>query len=187
MQPAIIVRAERAADVETISRVTRDAFLVHPHSPHTEEHIITALRESGALSVSQVAETGGEVIGHIAFSPVVVADGSQGWYGLGPMAVAPEWQGHGVGQALVRSGLAAIRELGARGCVVLGEPAFYGRFGFRSRESLWFEGVPAEYFMSLPFGETLADGEVTYAPAFYAGSPGERTDGTTPGSVETGE
>jgi len=165
---SVTIRPERISDVAAISEVTRDAFRGDPQGDHTEHFIIEALRRSGALAVSLVAEVEAQVAGHIAFSPVQISDGSQGWYGLGPVAVKPELQGKGIGQALVQNGLAALRELGARGCVVVGEPEFYGRFGFHNSKHLVFEGVPQEYFLVLPFGETPAAGQVTYHEAFSA-------------------
>ncbi len=163
-----IIRPERPADIAVIAEITRDAFRSHPHSDHFEHVILDALRGSGALSVSLVAEVNAQVAGHIAFSPVSVADGAQDWYGLGPMAVKPELQGQGIGRVLVQNGLAALRRLDAQGCVVVGERGFYGRFGFEENKELVLEGVPQEYFLSLAIGEKSARGQVTYHDAFRA-------------------
>src|SRR5690606_17497287 len=111
----------------------------------TEQFILSALRESGQLSVSLVADESGTVVGHVAVSPVVVSDGATGWYGLGPLSVAPERQGQGVGGQLVEHALAELRRLGASGCVVLGDPKYYSRFGFIAEPSLALPGVPPEY------------------------------------------
>lgn len=168
MPPHTTIRAERPADVAAIAEITREAFRSQPYSSHTEHFIINALRSSNALSISLVAERDGQVVGHIAFSPVKVSDGSQGWYGLGPVAVMPEFQGQGIGRALVERGLAALQEFGARGCILLGEPAFYGRFGFRNNKELVLKGVPQDYFLALAFGEEVVRGQVTYHEAFDA-------------------
>ena len=90
----MIIRNELESDVETISSVTRAAFESWPYGNHTEEFIVNALRAANALTVSLVAEAGGKVVGHIAFSPVTISDGSQNWYGLGPISVLPEFQEH---------------------------------------------------------------------------------------------
>ena len=164
------VRPERSEDIAAISRVTEEAFRGHPHSSHTEQFIVAELRRCGASSLSLVAEWDSAVVGHIAFSPVEISDGSPGWYGLGPVSVAPDFQRRGIGQALVSAGLAALRSSGAEGCVVLGEPEFYVRFGFRNHPDCVLEGVPAEYFQVLSFGGRLASGTVSYHPAFSAGS-----------------
>jgi putative acetyltransferase len=122
--------------------------------------------------VSLVAFTpvqeGGEVVGHIAFSPVAISDGSPGWYGLGPVAVLPLWQRQGVGKALIIEGLARLRELGAQGCCLVGHPEYYPKFGFRNPGDLSIEGVPAEVFFVLPFDGGMPQGVVTFHPAFGA-------------------
>lgn len=162
------VRPEAAGDEAAIGEVVRAAFADHPHSEQTEHHIVRALRAAGALTVSLVAEVDGRVAGHIAFSPVAIADGSPGWYGLGPVAVLPSLQGRGMGRDLIEHGLAALRARGAAGCVLLGEPALYGRFGFAHDPRLVLADVPQEYFLALPFGAARPAGEVRYHPAFSA-------------------
>lgn len=162
----LIIRPERPGDEEAIATVTREAFRSHPHCNHTEHRIIEALRRAGALSVSLVAERGDRIVGHVAFSPVTITDGSSRWYGLGPLSVDPAYQRRGIGQTLVREGLVRLRELGARGCVLLGEPAFYGRFGFANDPGLVLDGLPQEFFLALPLGTGTARGEVAYHPAF---------------------
>jgi len=162
------IRTETAKDTESITRVTERAFKAHPHSDQTEHFIILALRRAAVLSLSLVAEQDNQVIGHVAFSPVQFSDGSLNWYGLGPVAVLPELQGRGIGKALIERGLSDLRAMGAEGCVLLGDPDYYGRFGFRSRPDCIYEGVPQEYFQSLTFEQRPATGKVTYHEAFSA-------------------
>lgn len=166
----LTIRPETPSDADAIDGVTRRAFQEHPHSQHTEQFIVRALRADGALAVSLVADTGGRVVGHVAVSPVTVGDGSAGWYGLGPIAVDPPWQGRGIGRALMQGSLAELRSMGAQGCVLLGEPAFYRRFGFEHDPALVLEGAPAAFFLALPLGASRARGRVRYHPAFQAGS-----------------
>lgn len=163
-----IIRPEQPKDATAITRVNEQAFKSVAHSEQAEQFIVLALRNAGALSVSLVAERSNQIIGHVAFSPVRFSDGSVRWYGLGPVAVLPELQHQGVGKALINSGLDALRSLGAAGCVVLGDPNYYARFGFRHRPECIFEGVPAEYFQSLSFGAHSAVGMVTYHEGFSA-------------------
>lgn len=167
----LIIRSEKAADARAIFSLTAAAFLGHPHSQQTEQWIVDALREAGVLSLSLVAEKKGALVGHVAFSPVGIADGSPEWYGLGPVSVVPAWQGRGVGTALIAEGLARLQAEGALGCVVLGEPAYYGRFGFVHHPGLVLDGVPPDYFQALPFGAHLAQGVVHYHAAFAARRP----------------
>ncbi len=162
----MVIRAEDAADVDAISTVIARAFASQPHSNGSEKFIVDALRRANALTLSLVALEADEVKGHIAFSPVSVTDGSANWYGLGPLAVDPACQATGFGSALVVAGLATLRELGAAGCVVLGEPAYYERFGFRHTEALRYPGPPPQYFMALSLGGPIPGGEVSYHAAF---------------------
>lgn len=162
------IRPEQPNDVAAITNVTEVAFRSEPHSEQTEHFIVMALRRAGSLSVSLVAERNAQVVGHIAFSPVQISDGSAHWYGLGPVAVLPGLQRQGIGTALINSGLSMLHSRGAAGCVVLGEPRYYGRFGFKNRPECVYEGAPQEYFQSLSFGQYSAVGKVTYHEAFGA-------------------
>jgi putative acetyltransferase len=162
----VIIRPESAADIESIHAVTEMAFSGAAHTSHTEHLIVDALRSAGALHISLVAEASGVLIGHVAISPVTVSDGSPDWYGLGPVSVLPANQAQGIGSSLVRSALGLLRERGAAGCVVLGNPAFYSRFGFKADTGLVLPGVPREYFRTISFAERAPRGIVEYHAAF---------------------
>lgn len=159
------IRTETQTDHAAIDDVIGAAFAQAPGGGHVERRIVDALRKDGALTVSLVADIDGRIAGHIAFSPVTAGDAAQGWYGLGPIAVAPGDQKHGIGSALILAGLAELERLRAHGCVVLGEPDYYSRFGFRRMPELVYPDAPAEYFMALPFGKHSAQGVVAYHPA----------------------
>ena len=164
------IRNELPTDTAAIEAVTVAAFLHAPHTDHTEQFIVNALRKAGALSVSLVADDDGAVIGHVAVSPVSISSGAAGWYGLGPVSVEPGRQGRGVGSQLMRAALAQLGALGASGCVLLGDPAYYARFGFRAAPGLVLPGVPPEYFQALLLGDGAAmpEGTVAYHGAFAA-------------------
>jgi len=164
----IQIRKESAGDTAQIHRVTERAFLNVPHTEHTEQFIIAALRNSGTLTISLVAVANSEIVGHVAISPVTNSNGAADWFGLGPLSVLPEFQGQGIGSKLMRSALAALEVIGAAGCVVLGDPDYYGRFGFKVVDDLVFPGVPAEYFQALSFDGKFPHGEVAYHAAFSA-------------------
>jgi putative acetyltransferase len=121
----MIIRNELESDFEAISAVTKAAFANHPHSNQTEQFIVNALRAANALAVSLVAEVDGKVVGHIAFSPVTISDGSQNWYGLGPVSVLPGFRKQGIGKFLIHEGLSLLKALGAKGCVLVGDPKYY--------------------------------------------------------------
>lgn len=155
------------ADVAAIHRITERAFRDAPHTDHNEQFIVDALRRSGALTLSVVAAIDGELIGHAAISPVTISDGSKNWFGLGPVSVLPEFQRRGTGSQLINCVLAELKEQGAAGCVVLGDPEFYGRFGFKIIAGLLFPEAPPEYFQALVFRGEAPQGAVVYHPAFY--------------------
>lgn len=162
------IRAETAADFSAIEAVTACAFLNAPHTSHAEQHVVNALRSAGELVISLVAEADSAVIGHIALSAVSISDGSSGWFGLGPISVLPQHQRRGVGSQLVREALRILRERGASGCVVLGYPEYYGRFGFQVNPDLALPDFPPEYFRAMSFDSSKPHGVVTYHDAFSA-------------------
>lgn len=164
----IIIRNETESDIKAIFEVTIAAFNTLAISSHTEQFIIDALRDANALSVSLVAANGNRVVGHIAFSPVIVSDGSPGWYGLGPISVLPELHKQGIGKSLMREGLARLRSMGAKGCILVGDPGYYERFGFRSPKDLVIEGVPQQFVLALPLDDSSASGNVVFHKAFAA-------------------
>jgi len=164
----ITIRSESPTDSTAIGAVTVAAFATAPHAAHTEQFIVAALRRAGALSFSLVAECGGEIVGHVAVSPVLLSDGSVGWFGLGPISVLPEHQGRGIGSRMMREVLQRLRDSGAAGCVLVGDPGFYQRFGFRAEPSLNYPGVPAEYVLALSFGGAVPKATVTFHAAFGA-------------------
>ena len=166
----MIIRKENTLDIEVITQVTIEAFKTLQVSNHTEQFIIKALRAAGALTLSLVAEIDGRVVGHIAFSPVEISDGTKDWYGLGPISVLPENQRKGIGKALIEEGLSRLKGLNARGCCVVGHPEYYGKFGFENVNGLIVEGVPEEAFFTLSFDGQIPKGDVTFHEAFKAES-----------------
>jgi putative acetyltransferase len=170
MNPNIVIRSETDADVGAITEVTVAAFQALEISHHTEQFIIAALRAAKALTVSLVAEVDSRVIGHIAFSPVTILDGTRNWYGLGPVSVLPEYQRRGIGSALIREGLSCLKALGAGGCCLVGHPEYYRRFGFENAPGLVCEGVPQGVFFALSFDGHVPQGVVEFHEAFKADS-----------------
>jgi putative acetyltransferase len=164
----MVIRDERPGDEQAIHGLLLAAFAGHPHSLQTEHLIVDALRHAGALALSEVAEEEGTITGYLAASPVEIDGAFHGWCGLGPVAVLPERQGKGTGTRLILEGLDRMRAAAAAGCVVLGEPSYYQRFGFSPRAGLVLPGVPSDYFMALPFGRVVPAGTVAYHPAFAA-------------------
>lgn len=164
----IEIRPEKRADAGAIRKITAAAFEGAAHASGTEAAIVDALRAADALTLSLVATIDGTVAGHVAFSPIKIDSGDTGWFGLGPVSVRPDVQRHGIGGALVTAGLDRLRAAGAKGCVVLGDPAYYRRFGFEADPALRYEGAPAEYFMRLSLDGSTASGHVAFHEGFSA-------------------
>jgi len=169
MPSALVIRPEVPADVDAITEVTEAAFRVMQMSSHTEHFIVSALRRAEALTISLVAEIEGRVVGHVAFSPVTLSDGTRNWYGLGPVSVLPARQRHGIGSALIREGLARLPTVNAAGCCLVGHPDYYGRFGFVHPAGLRHEGVPPEAFFALALDGPMPQGTVAFHEGFGAG------------------
>lgn len=164
----MIIRNETASDVVAITHVTVAAFMNLKISHQTEHYIVHALRDAGALALSLVAEMDGEVVGHVAFSPVSISDGTTGWYGLGPVSVLPLFQGQGIGSSLINEGLFMLKQMGGRGCMLVGDPNFYKRFDFRPVPGLIYEGIPQEYFLALSFNGSTPQGTALFHEGFLA-------------------
>jgi putative acetyltransferase len=168
MNPKIVIRNETHDDVCAITEVTVAAFKTLEISSHTEQFVIEALRAANALAVSLVAEMDGRVIGHIAFSPVTISDGTPNWYGLGPVSVSPEYQRQGIGKALIQEGLSRLKDMNAQGCCLVGHPDYYRKFGFKNQAGFVHEGVPPEVFFALSFDGHIPQGAVTFHGGFKA-------------------
>jgi putative acetyltransferase len=164
---APIIRAEIPDDAAGIEGVLRRAFADHPHSNQTEHAIVAHLRSAGELVLPHVAVIDGRIAGYATFSRVRLEPDNSGWYGLGPVAVEPHLQRNGIGTALIEAGLKILKQRGATGCVVLGEPAYYERFGFAQTPGFTFDGAPPEYFLVQPFIGTVPSAPVFYHPAFF--------------------
>ncbi|MCD9568630.1 GNAT family N-acetyltransferase [Pseudomonas protegens] len=167
---SLMIRNERPSDIPAIEQLTREAFLDAEHTSHTEQYIVNALREAGALTLSLVVEEAGVVVGHAAISPVTLSSGEPAWYGLAPVSVLPARQGQGIGGQLIRQLLKQLQAQGAAGCVVLGDPGYYSRFGFKAGQGPQLAGVPPEYFQAQAFHGSYPSGEVSFHPGFDAQS-----------------
>lgn len=161
------LRPEQAGDEAAIHALTEAAFRPMLFSDGSEPRIVDGLRADGDLALSLVAlNMDRAIVGHVAFSPVTIDGAEMGWFGLGPVSVIPTRQRTGIGTMLIERGLAELRQDGAQGCVVLGDPGYYRRFGFVHDPALCYPGPPAEYFQRLVLAGPAPSGVVRYAPAF---------------------
>ena len=162
----MIIRHEKPSDIDTITEITKVAFKDYPINQQIEHLIIRDLREADALTLSLVTEIDGQVVGHIAFSPVTISDGTTSWYGLGPVSVLPDFQGCKIGTSMINSGLALLRSTSSKGCVLIGLPTYYYRFGFINYPQLIHEGVPQEIFVAKSLSGDVPKGMVEFHKAF---------------------
>ena len=162
----MLIRPEIPADHDAIHELTRIAFEPMPYSAGTEADIIRRLRADGDLTISLVAEENGEIVGHVAFSPVSIDGRHDGWFGLGPISVKLEKQRRGIGKALIAAGLGLLNERGAQGCALIGNPDIYGRVGFVSDGRLTYGDIDPKYVQWLALNGSKPRGVLTFAPAF---------------------
>ena len=163
----MLIRDETAGDIPAIGRLVTEALLMLAQSTGTEAGIVEALRAQGALALSLVAEDEGAVVGYLAASAARIGT-QDGWGLIGPLAVLPSRHGQGIGTALMAEALRRLRATG-RGAALVGDPAYYGRFGFRAFPGLRVAGCPPEVVMALPFDGTAPCGELIHHPAFGLG------------------
>jgi len=161
------IRPEGPEDAAVIRALTAEAFAGKPYASGTESAIVDALRDADALTLSLVAvDHDGQIVGHVAVSAVTAGDAQEGWYGLGPLSVRLDRQRAGVGGALVAEALAALTQAGAKGCVLVGDPAYYSRFGFTSDPAITYPGVPQPYLQRLIIDGPAPEGEIAFHTAF---------------------
>jgi putative acetyltransferase len=161
----IEIRSEEPQDIEAIRDVNRRAF-----GQEQEGRIVDALRANGGALLSLVATQQAQVVGHVMYSPARI--GSVDGAALGPMAVVPEEQGHGIGTKLVEGGNDQLARSGCPFIVVVGHPKFYRRFGFRParlHEITCEWELPDDVFMVLSLDDVQmarAVGAAVYRPEF---------------------
>ncbi len=161
------IRPETPDDHAAIYDLTKRAFAPMPYAGGDEQDLINQLRDAGALTISLVAELDGRIVGHVAFSPAFAEDGAEGWYALGPVSAEPELKHQGIGSTVIKAGLAMLRERDAAGCVLVGNLAYYSRFGFQPFPELCPKGEPAEYFQILPLRSAEPNMVVAFHPLFH--------------------
>lgn len=167
----VTFREERLGDADAIREMVRRAFIGRPYSDGDEQDVIDRLREDGDLLLSLVAEADGVIIGQITFSPALLDSGEDGWVVLGPVAIDPPHQGKGIGRALIEAGEAIMRERGAEGITVLGNPAIYSRFGYTQNTPMWLAGELGWAFQVKSFGISIPATEQRYVRAFDPPAP----------------
>jgi len=168
----VVIRAATAADGEAIDSLIRAAFAGTEFGHQGEAELVGMIESDGDVMVSLVAQRDGEIVGHVLFSRMnVEADGAPlSGAGLAPVAVMPGQQGQGIGDALIRAGLDALREQGAAISFVLGHEAYYPRFGYSQGLAARFASPFAgRHFMAMMLDSDAPwplGGRADYASAF---------------------
>jgi putative acetyltransferase len=160
------IRAATPRDREAIRLVEEHAF-----GQQAEAGLVDALINGGDAVVELVAEEDGQVVGHILFSRLFVQNGGKRFaaVALAPLAVEPSFHGTGIGGALIREGHVRLKEAGEQLAVVLGDPAYYGRFGYSHARAEKFESeYQGEALQALAWGDAPETGRLVYASAFTA-------------------
>jgi putative acetyltransferase len=166
----VTIRPEQPAETQAIHVLTRDAFAPMAFADENDQHIPARLRATGDLTLSLVAVTD-KIIGHVAFSPVSIADGKGDWYALGPISVEAPFQRQGIGTKLAKAGLAYLAEKGAAGCVLTCNPAVYVPMGFTTDHALTYGELNPRYILYQSIDGSIPAGEITFAPALQQDIP----------------
>lgn len=160
----MLIRNEIDSDVSAIRAVVTEAMKMLPQSTGTEADIVDRLRADDALTLSLVAEDRGEVVGYLAASKARIG-AQDGWGLIGPLVVLPTRHGQGIGSALMAEAILRLRAT-CKGAALVGDPRYYGRFGFSAFPGLGVGGCPPEFVQALPFDAMEPRGEVIHHTAF---------------------
>lgn len=166
---ALHIRPERPSDEAAIHDLIMRAFAPMPFAGGDEQILPARFRAADVLALSLVAELDGEIVGQVTLTPALAADGSSGWYALGPIAVEPRVQKQAIGTRLIEAATSWMRTQNAAGCALVGNPAYYSRFGWQPFPALAPKGEPAEYYQILPLGVAEPRAVVGFHPLFYGG------------------
>jgi len=162
----MVIRPETTKDIEAIFSLTTEAFKSMPISDGSEPQIINDLRSDGDLVLSLVAIDQTITVGHVAFSPVTINDVDDKWFGLGPISVLPQLQRTGIGTQLINEGFRRLKEQGANGIALVGDPDYYGRFGFVGDGKLTYGDLPTRLVQWFSIRGNVPRGELNYCHAF---------------------
>ena len=162
------IREEEAGEESAIHAMMLRAFEGHPYSDGDEADVIDRLRADGDLLLSLVAVEDDKILAQASYSKAMLSNGEEGWMVIGPIAVDPACQGRGIGRALIEEGEMRLKNAGAKGITVLGDPQLYAHFGFIQFTPMKLEGELGEYLQVKSFGADIPAAFITYAKGFGA-------------------
>lgn len=160
----MLIRTETRNDIAAIRTIVTEAMKLLPQASGTEADIIDRLRDDDALILSLVAEEKGKPVGYLAASMGRLGT-ARNWGLIGPLAVTPSRHGEGIGSALMIEAVERLRPA-CKGAALVGEPGYYGRFGFRAYPGLRVGDCPPQYILALPFDAEEPAGELIHPAAF---------------------
>lgn len=162
------IRPEKPDDEAAIHDLVRRAFAPMPFSGGDEQDLVDLLRARGELALSLVAVAADQhIVGHIGFSPATIDGDDCAWFQMAPVSVDTPVQRQGIGSSLIREGIARLRDAGALGVAVVGNPAYYERFGFRDLAGLAPASAhDAPHFRAMVLAGQPPSGTLRYASAF---------------------
>jgi len=164
----MLIRTEAPADILAIDRLLKSVF-----ETEAEANLVMSLRENSHLTLSLVAcSDEGEVVGHVMFSPLTLKGEDYNWQGLAPLAVREDFRGQGIAKSLMEEAFSSLRDFGYPACVVLGDPSFYSKVGFKPASEFDLQcrwEVPEGAFQAIELVEGTFDGHsgtIEYSPEF---------------------
>lgn len=160
----LVIRPAEPADRATIRHLVTAAF-----GQPAEANLVDALAEGGDTVLELVAMQEGDIVGHVLFSRLFVEDGDRHFAAaaLAPLAVRPKLQDSGIGTALVEAAHSLLKDAGETLSIVLGEPAYYSRFGYAHERAAGFASdYQCEALQALAWGDAPTSGRLVYANAF---------------------
>ncbi len=162
------MRPEAPGDERAIHKLVERAFAPMSFSDGDEQDLVDLLRERGELVLSLVMlDETGAIVGHIGFSPAAIDKSDCGWFQMAPVSVEPDFQRQGIGSAMIREGIEQLRQRGAFGVAVVGDPGYYERFGFTKLSNLSPRSEhDAPYFRAMVLAGEPPSGTLRYASAF---------------------
>jgi putative acetyltransferase len=166
----VTIRTAVDDDAQAIHVLTRDAFAPMSFADENDQHLPARLQADGDLTLSLVAVSD-DIIGHVAFSPVTIANATGNWYALGPISVLAARQRQGIGTLLAKTGLAYLKDIGTTGCVLTGNPDVYRPMGFSNDHALTYGDLNPQYILYLTLDGSIPTGEITFAPALQQDHP----------------
>lgn len=161
------IRPEVNGEEQAIRDLTGRAFAPMPFADETDQELPGRFRRAGKLRLSLVAQSGTEIVGHVALTQAIHHSSADNWFALGPISVEPAWQRQGIGTAMIAEVRRWLVANGAAGCILVGDTNYYSRHGFMLASEHCPHNEPPEHFMVLKLKGAIPSGRFAFDPLFY--------------------